>query len=852
MNRPFLFFPSVSQPVARKTGRDIPPTLDLPAPTRQKERLQAKLEAIQTALNSPNSRITNSTAGTTPEEVIVLDIAGSVENFLKALAKVDGLDLLHEFKVEELKPDQDFQRHEKTEKPFDGRLYLLMSNQKAMSQILRYWNQWQSTGEVDRGFAPFKNLFSRLRDVRRWSVEDRLRETGVIEDWQERIDEGYETVAGEVELWFHGEESGRLRSESLVTSLVNEAAGRVLHTCVIPEISYHAILIEIPIAALPNLSKLKQIKLLQCGAIQYLRPVGQFAAPSLEMAALPVTDVPETVVPDAAPRAALLDGMPLANHPVLRGRVLVDDPDGWESEYPVEARRHGTAMASLILHGDLEAPGGPLAHRLYARPILRPNNAWQAPPPEESPEGQLFVDVIHRAVRRLFETTSDGPPAGPEVNCINFSVGDRYRAYLDSPSPLARLLDWLSWKYQVLFIVSAGNYANELSIAVKREDFSGLSDEKKRDHTLLAVLEDSRNRRLLSPGESVNALTVGASHHDDHPMRTFPTEIYDIYSGHRLASPLSAHGPGYLGCVKPDVLAPGGRAIYAEKLNGPPDRTVLEFRSLSQGPGLRHAGPQAGKATGGSVYSVGSSNSAALVTRLGLQVLDELEALFESRDLVGIDKIPMALWIKTLVAHSADWAHSRAPVASVIEAKRLRDTLSRLHGFGEIQPERALGCTDYRATALAYGELGKDEAHVHRFPLPANLAGAKVMRRLTLTLAYFTPIDPSSKDYRVAAVKFEPRKDGLLEMDRSHADYNDCKRGTLQHEIIEGDKAVSYIDGKFLIIDVSCREASPGLTMKIPYTMAVSLEVAPGTQIKIYDEIRTRIQQPIQIVPGAG
>ncbi|MBN1608510.1 MAG: hypothetical protein JW940_17900 [Polyangiaceae bacterium] len=29
-------------------------------------------------------------------------------------------------------------------------------------------------------------------------------------------------------------------------------------------------------------------------------------------------------------------------------------------------------------------------------------------------------------------------------------------------SPLARLLDWLAWKHQLLFIVSAGNYNTEL------------------------------------------------------------------------------------------------------------------------------------------------------------------------------------------------------------------------------------------------------------------------------------------------------------------------------------------------------------------------------------------------------
>ncbi|MFA7482984.1 MAG: S8 family peptidase [Vulcanimicrobiota bacterium] len=848
MSRPFLFFPAASDPVPRKTGRDIPASLDLPTPGRQKERLQAKFEAIQKALNSPNARITSSTAGTTPEEVIVLDVAGSVDSFLDAVAKVEGLDLLREFEVEKLEPDDDFQIKGKAEKPFDGRLYLLMSNQKAMTQILAYWDQWQSHGKVDRGFAPFKNVFSRLRDVRKWSVEDRLRETGLIEDWQQRVDDGYETVVGEIELWFHESQARRTGAESLVTALITEVGGQVVHRCVISEISYHAVLVEFPISAFPDLSKLEQIKLVQCSAIQFLRPVGQFAAPEIPPAVLPVESVPlEPANLSKAPRAALLDGMPMANHPVLRGRVLVDDPDGWESEYPADARRHGTAMASLILHGDLEAKHDVLDHLIYSRPILRPGASWHSPPPEESPEGQLFVDVVYRAVRRLFEATDAGPPAAPRVECINFSIGDRYRTFLDSLSPLARLLDWLSWKYKVLFIVSSGNYADELSLAVKRSDFSSLPRTEKRDHSLRALLEDSRNRRLLSPGESINALTVGATHYDEHPKRSFPTEVYDVFDGQRMVSPLSAQGPGYLRSIKPDVVAPGGRAIYGEKLSCPPDLTILEFKRLSRGPGLCHAGPQPGVGTGGKAYSVGSSNSAALVTRLGLQVLDELERLFANRDLVGLSRIPMSLWLKTLIAHSADWSNCRDAVSGVVEARELRETLCRLQGFGEIRPERALGCTDYRATVLAYGELEKDESHILKFPLPPILASKKVMRRLTLTLGYFTPIDPSSKDYRVAAVKFEPRKDGLLEMERSHAGYNDCKRGTLQHEIIEGDKAVSYVDGNFLTIDVSCREAAPTLTTKIPYTMAVSLEVATGTEIKIYDQIKARIQQPVPI-----
>jgi hypothetical protein len=37
----------------------------------------------------------------------------------------------------------------------------------------------------------------------------------------------------------------------------------------------------------------------------------------------------------------------------LAGRLIVDDPDGLDEVYPVARREHGTAMASLIIHGDL-------------------------------------------------------------------------------------------------------------------------------------------------------------------------------------------------------------------------------------------------------------------------------------------------------------------------------------------------------------------------------------------------------------------------------------------------------------------------------------------------------------------
>jgi hypothetical protein len=55
----------------------------------------------------------------------------------------------------------------------------------------------------------------------------------------------------------------------------------------------------------------------------------------------------------APPVAALLDGFPVAKHAKLSGRLTIDDPDDFQAMYgQASERRHGTAMASIILHGD--------------------------------------------------------------------------------------------------------------------------------------------------------------------------------------------------------------------------------------------------------------------------------------------------------------------------------------------------------------------------------------------------------------------------------------------------------------------------------------------------------------------
>ena len=64
----------------------------------------------------------------------------------------------------------------------------------------------------------------------------------------------------------------------------------------------------------------------------------------------------------------------------------------------------------------------PLASPLYVRPILKPDPTTQDQV-EAISRSKLPVDVIHRAVRRMFEGDGDEGAVTPAIKVINLSFG---------------------------------------------------------------------------------------------------------------------------------------------------------------------------------------------------------------------------------------------------------------------------------------------------------------------------------------------------------------------------------------------------------------------------------------------
>ncbi len=815
-----------------------------PSRSEQARRLGPELRSLTLALEQKRLRLQAGVSGIVPEEVLVLETAGPVQNFLNAVRKIEELEWMAEWD-RDFEPDEYFQDAKSPEKVLGGRLYLVLTTDAAIKDLLALWNLWEKGQKLPTGFAPWGEAFTHLKTIRFWNAHDRMEATGVLEDWERRIESGAELVPAEVELWFRAGPERRARAAERVRTLVVGCGGRVVQVAAIEEIHYHGLLVEIPRSEVRRLDEIDEVDLFLCEQVQFFRPVGQMVAPSSEES---TPDATEQFAGEVAgePVAALLDGLPLENHDVLAGRLLVDDPDGWASGYPAARREHGTCMASLIVQGDLERPSGGLPRPLYVRPIMQPVTGDYPGTGERCPEDQLLVDLVHRAVRRMFVGDGGSGPVAPTIKVINFSIGDRDRPYDHMMSPLARLLDWLSWEHKVLFVVSAGNQRRPIDLDTTRPAFEALAPPARADMILSKTREEHIYRRILSPGESINALTVGATY-SDHSSPTGAGTVFVLPGG--IPAPYTRQGPGYRGIIKPDLVIAGGRLPFRIDLAA---HTKIHLVEGVLAPGHKSAAPGPGPGQRNRTrYSRGTSNAAALLTRQGARFTELLASL--RRDPGGqlLDEVPESLFLKVLLVHGARWPDECVSLLTRIfgfapESKEGLTLTRRFTGYGLPNFERVAFCTDQRVTALSGGALEEDQGHVHSLPLPTALSGQRGKRRVTVTLAYFTPVQPGRREYSVADLWFKIENRGVLQLEGAGADFYAVERGTVQHTIFEGERAKVFDDEESLNIQVSCRSQAGPIVEPIPYALAVTLEVAPKLNLPIYSQVRERLRLRIR------
>ena len=615
----------------------------------------------------------------------------------------------------------------------------------------------------------------------------------------------------------------------------------------IPAIQYHALLVELPPTQVDEVLREgpESVELLATEDILFLAPATgmTIVADAAEPAGFRI----DSPLPTGDPRVALLDGMPLENHDVLAGRLTVHDPEQRGANYTPSQCGHGTAMASLIIHGDLSAPEAPLSTPLYVEPILEPHEFFART--ETTPAGVLFVDVLHSAIQRLLGGDN---PAAPSVKIINLSIGDPARTFTRRMSPLARLLDYLTVTHNVLFSVSAGNHPP------RRLDQPGphlsapaevIDDPERLDAHLRRELRDqSRQRGLLAPAETINNLTAGATS-DDSSEVELPDHIMEPVRRGAVA-PYSPSGFGFRRSPKPDIHVSGGRLAVTRPVIAEGQTTaLLESAAIeARGPGLLVAAPTTTPGGSGALYSAGTSNSAALTTHYGAKVLDTLIQLrSDEQDWEYPDSRFHPVLVKTLLIHASSWPQEANGWATDLgaDAAQRRRALTQHLGFGVLDPDRLATATTRRVTVIGAGELKNNKRRSFRFPLPPSLSSYVGWRRLTVTLAWFSPIAPRTQQYRIAHLEFSSPRD-QLRVRPTEVDHNANGNGTVLHEVLEGSRAAGYTADDVLAIDVDCRVRVGKLIDPVPFGVAATLEVGQDVHIDIHQEIQDRLRTQVR------
>jgi len=826
----------------------------VPSRSRQGQRIGPKFDTLRVYFEQRTAELRSSAAGQIPEEVIVFETVDSVANFLNAARLVPGLDFLAEWDVEDIAPDDDFYNEARRDSHLTGRVFLVMTNQQALQQLLRLWQGFQSGRTAARGFSPFYDLFHHLRDVRRWSPEDRLLETGVVEYWKDAAEARDDAIVPfEIELWFRQTPQQRAASVDRIRRIVARLRGQLASVCELDAICYHAAVVTLPASEIRRLVSRQEVELLGDSAVMCFRPSGQSVIPGHGQPDLqPPVAAPSTGTPSGNPTVALFDGLPLENHARLVGRLRVDDPDGYASSYTAGEREHGTTMASIILHGDLNAPRSALPRPLYQRPILRPDpQAWNSARNERIPFGVNPLDLTHRAVRRLFEPDGAEPPAAPTVRIINFSIGDPLQQFHSAVSAWGRLLDWLAVKYNVLFCVSAGNHPDALVLDIPRAAFTALSPQAREAEVLKVLQRDLRLRRILAPADSINAVTVGAWHHDFGAVLNLPYRLNSLVA-EPLPSPISGLGCGFRNSTKPDILVPGGRQFYSERLGNSHANATLEVARATVAPGILAASPSAipGQ-TDKEKHTRGTSNATALATRSAALLYEQLVGLRAEPGGDSLTDEYSAVLLKAMLIHTAAWGAAYDHLRGVLKPAVMREDkfkriAARFLGFGFVEPLESLVGADHRATMLGCGALADDSAHVYRIPLPPSLSGVRGLRRIVVTLTWLSPIHPRHRNYRGAALWFDIEKEKLA-TNREDAEWRSARNGTVQHEIFEGERAAAFAEDETMVIRVNCRADANSFEGAIRYGLVVSIEVAEELRVPVYEEIAVRIRPSVPV-----
>ena len=547
-------------------------------------------------------------------------------------------------------------------------------------------------GKTAKGFerpAKYESLFDAVEAARQLT-EDDIMDASVAA----LLTEAQRVLRLDVSCWCPDDADAAQRRFDELKLAVDVGGGRVLDSVLRWEAGLSLVRAELPTIAVRDLAKLDRVR-----SIVAL-PEPRLTLPAVHRA-LP-SDLPEVskAAPDG-PVLGVIDSGIASSHPLLAPAILGAE---WVGSLGDGGDRHGhgTLVASLGLYGSLEEilanPAKPV--RPYGRLVsVRILNDQGCPVEDHLWETQL-IEAMEIAVQ-----------SGAKV--INLSLGDPRFSYRGPrPTRLGAVIDQFIRLHKVIVTISAGNYMPW------NDQISELTS-----GNYPKTLLEASDSGLYDPAPAALALTVGALCPDYGQGARPDKEQIDVVpiGGPGKPSPLTRTGPGPMGMIKPELVAPGGSLSV----------DLLTSRVSGQDPSTQVIGAGIAGTSNLLATASGTSYAAPLVSNAALRVLGRYPQLSGNA-------------VRALLLCSAEG--TEIVIEGLTEAKILEQQ-RRLTGYGRVSAEHAELSEDHRTVLVAEGEIIVDDVHLYTVPIPLTFFSPGGSRRIAVALAYDPPVRATRLDY---------------------------------------------------------------------------------------------------------
>lgn len=440
-----------------------------------------------------------------------------------------------------------------------------------------------------------------------------------------------------------------------------------------------------------------------------------------------------------------------------------------------------------------------------------------------------------------------------EYGCRIYNLSQGDSSYIfdgGKPKAWACVLDELQNKYDIVFVVSTGNFKYE-----------NCHDYKKLKEAYPSYFYKMKECRLIEPANSVTSITVGAISISDEIINS-PESLSRIHvSGRNHLSSITRIGPGVMNAIKPDFVAYGGDRAVEIDYSG--RYRPINNIGLSK---LLFGNDNEGLFT----WSVGTSFAAPYISHILARILAKYPDISSNL-------------LRTIIASSANIpTEIRDQLYSVVEDEETlgKEFLYRnknnynkiLHystGYGYPEMDKCLESFENRVVLVAdmksdHDKIKPDNMHIFEVPLPQEFRRAVGKKKVIISLAFNPPVRNTrldyigvSMDYRlikgtsmedvVNAYESQKGKDEPFTIDKKY----ECSLepgtslrgvGTLQRSVYEfsRDSNFNEHDKLFLVVNSKMNWSDEPQE----YAVVAVLE-SDDEDLKLYNIIKERIEQSI-------